>query len=43
MKILVTLIILFLNINFVIAADSSARWIDLEWDSVEGAAAYEIS
>ena len=43
MKTLVILTFFLFNLNFVIAADVAARWIDIEWSSVEGAAAYEIS
>ena len=43
MKIFLTLIILIINFNLALAADASARWIDLEWDDVTDAAAYEVS
>lgn len=43
MKLLIAFTLLLFKLNFAMAADASARWIDLEWDDVQGAAAYEVS
>jgi len=43
MRTLIAVAILFFSVHFAVAADASARWIDLEWDDVQGATAYEVS